>query len=118
MNRERGAATLAVAGALLLLLVLTGAGSVIAGYLVAAQRARGAADLAAVSAAARHAAGAPGCPTAQRLAAAQGASVLRCTETGDTIDFVVSVEVAIPVDAPVPGLPTRATGRAHAGRLG
>lgn len=118
MNRERGAATVAVAGALLVLLVFTGAGTVVAGYLVAAHRARGAADLAALSAAGRHAAGAPGCPPSTQVAAAQGATVLRCTETGDAVDFVISVEVSVPVPAPAPGLPTSVTGRAHAGRLG
>lgn len=117
MKRERGAATLAVAGALLMLLVLTGAAAVVAGYLVATHRARGAADLAAVSAAGRHAAGLPGCPVAHQLATVHGATLRRCTEVGDGIDFVVSVEVAVEVAVPAPGLPTRITARAHAGRV-
>ncbi|NNG20905.1 TadE-like protein [Naumannella sp. ID2617S] len=117
MHRDRGVSSLLVSAVVLVVLVLAGAGSLIAGYAVSAHRARGAADLAAVSAAGRHSSGGEGCPAARRVAEAHGASVRRCTEVGDRIDFVISVEVAVPVRAPAPGLPTEAVARAHAGRL-
>ena len=88
---------------------------VAASYLVAGHRARGAADLAALSGAAAFAEGRPPCPAAARIARSSLGRLTGCEQVGDDVDYVVSVEVAVDVGLRVPGLPRRLTGRAHAG---
>ncbi len=87
----------------------------LAGYLVAVHRARGAADLAALSAAAAYQQGSDPCTQARRIAVANKARVVGCKLVGDPIDFVVSVSVVVQVGTRVPGLPRRVPARAHAG---
>ena len=68
---ERGAATVLMVGVLAVVMLLSGAAMVIAGYEVGHHRARAAADLAALSAASAFAQGADGCAQARRTAARQ-----------------------------------------------
>ena len=88
---------------------------VAAAYLVAGHRARGAADLAALSGAAAYAEGRAPCPAAGRVARVNDARLTRCDRVGDDVDYVVSVSVEVPVGLRVPGLPEALGGRAHAG---
>jgi secretion/DNA translocation related TadE-like protein len=90
---------------------------VVAGYLAAHHRARGAADLAALSGAAAYQQGHDPCRQARRTAHANGAAVQKCDQVGDQIDFVVTVRVAVPVRLRVPGLPRTATAEADAGPM-
>lgn len=112
---ERGSGTLLVVGIMAVVGVLAVVAMVAAAYLVAGHRARGAADLAALSGAAAFAEGRPPCPAARRVARANDARVTGCDQVGDDVDYVVSVTVAVTVPVRVPGLPRSLTGRAHAG---
>lgn len=112
---ERGVGTVVMVGVMAVILALTLAGICIAGYLVAATRARTAADLAALSGATAYAAGQDACAAARRNARANGASVVLCNQVGDAVDFVVTVRAQVQVDVRVPGLPTTSTAVAYAG---
>jgi secretion/DNA translocation related TadE-like protein len=98
-----------------LVVLLSGAALLVAGYEVAYHRVRAAADLAAVSAAAAFAQGGDACGQARRSAAENGARVLECDQVGDQIDYVVSVRAEIEVRSRIRGLPTRLQALAHAG---
>ena len=115
---ERGSGTVLVAGVVLVLMAVTAALLVIGGYLIAADRARGAADLVAVSAAAEQAGGGHGCRSAERLAERNGVELVRCVVAGDSLDFVVSVTVRQPFRVRLPLLPSGVPATSHAGRLG
>jgi secretion/DNA translocation related TadE-like protein len=84
-------------------------------YLTAIHQARGAADLAALSGAVAIQSGADGCSVARRVARENQTTAVSCDQTGDTIDFVISVRVARAVRLEIPGLPTKITALAHAG---
>lgn len=112
---ERGSGTLLVVGVMAVVGVVAMVVVVAAAYLVAGHRARGAADLAALSGAAAYAEGRPPCPAAGRLARANGARLTGCDQVGDEVDYVVSVSVAVDAGLRVPGLPRSLDGRAHAG---
>ena len=115
---ERGSGTVLVAGVVLVLMAVTTALLVIGGYILAADRARGAADLVAVSAAAEQSDGGDGCRVAARLAQRNGVGLVRCVVAGDSLDFVVSVTVRQPVRLRLPLLPNGVPATSHAGRLG
>jgi len=115
---ERGSGTLLAAGAVVLLMVVAAAILVIGAYLVAADHARGAADLVAISAAAKVAQRGDGCRAAADIAHRNGVSLARCTVRGDSLDFVVSVTVWQPVRLRLPLLPDAVPATSHAGRLG
>lgn len=102
-------------GVMAVILALSLAGICIAGYLVAATRARTAADLAALSGATAYADGQDACAAARRNARANGASVVLCNQVGDAVDFVVTVRAQVRVGVRVPGLPTTSTAVAYAG---
>lgn len=112
---ERGSASVLVAGLTGVLVLLTGAALVVAGYAVAYHRVRAAADLAAVSAAAAFVQGHDPCAQAGRTARDHRARVVHCEQVGDQIDYVVSVEVEVEVRTRVRGLPRRVGARAAAG---
>ena len=95
--------------------LLSAAATVVAGYAVAYHRVRGAADLAAVSAAAAFEQGGDACGQARRSAADNAARVVRCDQVGDQIAYVVSVHAEIRVRSRIRGLPTRVQAWAHAG---
>ncbi len=104
-----------VAAVMGVVVVLTGAALLIAGYEVAQHRVRAAADLAAVSAAVAFGQGQDACAQARRTARANGASLLSCSTAGDLVAYVVTVQVALPVRTTVRGLPSRVVGTSHAG---
>lgn len=114
---ERGSATVLTVAAAAVVLVMALASAVLAGYLVAIHQARQTADLAAVSGAAMAARGQSGCPVAERIARANGARPVSCAQEGDHLEYVVTVEVRVPVRAPVRGLPSEVPGSAHAGHI-
>lgn len=115
---ERGSGTLLAAAAVVVLAAVAGLLVVLAAYLAAAHAARAAADLAALSAAADQIRGLEPCLAAGRIAAANGARLVACRLTGDSLDFVVSVSVAAAVRGNWPGLPGEVRAEAHAGRAG
>jgi secretion/DNA translocation related TadE-like protein len=115
---EGGSGTVLAAGTVVLLMSVAAALLVIGGYLVAADHARGAADLVAISAAAKVAQRDDGCRAAAEIAHRNGVSLARCTVRGDSLDFVVSVTVRQPVRLRLPLLPDAVPATSHAGRLG
>jgi len=115
---ERGSASVLMAGVMGVVVLLSCAAMVVAGYVVAAHRARAAADLAAVSGAVAFARGEDACRQAGRSAADNDARMLSCSQVGDQIDYVVTVRVGFPVRGHLAGLPRRAESVAHAGSAG
>lgn len=115
---QHGSGTVLVAGAVVVLMGLAACLLVIGGYLVAADRARGAADLVAISGAVRVSQRGDGCRAAADLARRNGVLLVRCTVRGDSLDFVVSVTVRQPVRLRLPLLPDGVQATSHAGRLG
>ena len=114
-RRQRGSASILVAGLMGVVVLLGGSALVVAGYAVAQHRARAAADLAAVSGAAAFLQGQDACTRAREAARDNGARVLQCNQVGDQIDYVVSVRVELDVPIRVRGLPRRVQGLASAG---
>lgn len=102
-------------GVMMVVLMLALMAICIAGYLVAVHRARTAADLAALSGAARFAAGEDACAAARKNASDNGARVVSCGQVGDVVDFVITVRVEVTVRTGVVGLPTRLQAVAYAG---
>lgn len=115
VQTERGVGTMLMIGVMAVMLALSLAGVCIAGYWLAAQRARTAADLAALSGATAYAAGRDACAAARGNAWHNNAAVARCDQVGDAIDFVVMVEAEVRVDVQVPGLPRKVRALAYAG---
>jgi len=115
VRSERGSGSMLMVGVLTVVLMLGLGGVCVAGYLVAAHRARAAADLSAVSGAADIAAGGDGCPVAQRTARNNRARAVACDRVGDQFDFVITVRVEVPVSTGVAGLPRSVRATAHAG---
>lgn len=115
---ERGAGTVLMIAAVLVAAVLAGLVLVVQGYVAAVHHARSAADLVAVSAAARQLRGHDACRAAAAVAEANAVRLRACRVRGDSFDFVVSVTVEQPVRAPAPMLPAVVPATAHAGRIG
>lgn len=115
---QRGSGTVLVAGVCLALTAVAVVILVIGGYLVAADRARGAADLVALSAASDRAGGGDGCRVAAGAARENGVLLVSCRISGDSLDFVIRVTVRQPVRAGLPLLPDGVPATSVAGRLG
>jgi len=115
---ERGSATMLMIGLMAVVVLLSGAAMLVAGYLVGQHRARNAADLSALSAAAVFEQGGDGCAQARRTARANGARVTHCDQVGDEVDSVVTVRVAVSTRTRVPGLPRQTVAEAHAEPVG
>lgn len=112
---ERGGGSLLMIGVMAVVLMFSLAGVCISGYLVAVHRARAAADLAALSGAVALNRGADGCASARRNARENDARVTSCSNVGDAIDFVITVEAEVQVGAVAPGLPPTVRAVAYAG---
>jgi secretion/DNA translocation related TadE-like protein len=112
---EQGSGSMLMIGVMTVVLFLSLGAICIAGYLVAAHRARTAADLAALSGASAVVNGDQACGAAERIAEANGAHLETCSRVGDPIDFVVSVRVEVTVGVRVPLLPRQIGAAAHAG---
>ena len=117
VRTERGSGSILVLGVTIVVLMFGVAAIGVGGYLVAGHRARSAADLAALSGAADFVAGRDACDGAKRNARVNGARVVSCSQVGDQLDFVVTVQVEIPVQILVPGLPGSAQAKAFAGAV-
>lgn len=115
LRSERGSASVLIAGILGVVVALSSAALVIAGYAVGHRRARVAADLSALSAAAAYQQGHDACTQADLTARQNGAQVDGCSHVGDAVDFVVTVRVSVPVHNRFPHLPRTVAAEAHAG---
>jgi secretion/DNA translocation related TadE-like protein len=112
---ERGSATALMIGIMGVVVALSGAALVIAGYAVGFHRARAAADLSALSAAAAFQQGREPCAQAALTAKQNGARVDRCSQVGDAVDFVVTVRVLVVARTRIPNMPRMVAAEAHAG---
>lgn len=112
---ERGAGTLLTLAAIAVVVVLTVALVVITTYLAVAHRARGAADLAALSAAVRVPDGGDACAAAERVAGRNNVAVTDCVVAGDRVEWAVEVHVAAELPELLPGLPDQVPAVARAG---
>jgi secretion/DNA translocation related TadE-like protein len=115
VRSELGNASVLMAGILGFVLALSSASLVIAGYAVSYRRARAAADLSALSAAAAFHQGRDPCVQAGLTARQNGARVDGCSKVGDAIDFVVTVRVSVLARNRFPHLPRTVAAEAHAG---
>jgi len=112
---ERGSASVLMVGVMAVVVTLTSAALVIAGYATGYHRARAAADLSALSGAAAFEHGRDACAQARQTARQNGARVDRCGLVGNAIDFVVTVRVSVAARTRVPQLPKQVAAEAHAG---
>ena len=112
---EFGSASVLMVGIMGLLMGLSSAALVIAGYAVGYHRARAAADLSALSGAAAFQQGRDPCAQAALTARHNGARVDRCSQVGDEVGFVVTVRVSVEVRTRMPQMPSTVAAEAHAG---
>ena len=112
---EGGSATALMAGIMGVVVALSSAALVIAGYAVGYHRACAAADLSALSGAAAFQQGREPCAQAALTARQNGARVVRCSQVGDAVDFVVTVRVSVVADMRMPYMPRTVAAQAHAG---
>jgi secretion/DNA translocation related TadE-like protein len=112
---ELGSASVLMAGILGVVVALSSAALVIAGYAVGYHRARAAADLSALSGAAAFQQGRDSCAQAVLTARHNGARVDRCSQVGDAVDFVVTVQVTVVARTRMPHMPRTVAAEAHAG---
>jgi secretion/DNA translocation related TadE-like protein len=115
MRSERGSASLLMVGIIGVVVILSGAALLMAGYAVGYHRARAAADLSALSAAAAYRQGRDACAQARQTARRNLAHVDRCDLVGDAIDFVVTIRVSVVARTRIPQLPRTVIAEAHAG---
>jgi secretion/DNA translocation related TadE-like protein len=115
LGSELGNASVLMAGIMGVVVALSGAALVIAGYAAGYHRARAAADLSALSGAAAFQQGRDPCAQAALTARHNGARVDRCKQVGDAVDFVVTVRVSVEARTRIPQLPRTVAAEAHAG---
>lgn len=112
---ELGSATTLMVGMMGVVVALSSAALVIAGYAVGYHRARAAADLSALSGAAAFQQGREPCAQAALTARQNGSRVVRCNQVGDAVDFVVTVRVSVVAGTRIPHMPRTVAAEAHAG---
>jgi secretion/DNA translocation related TadE-like protein len=115
VRSESGSASILMTGVLGVVVALSSAALVIAGYALGYHRARAGADLSALSGAAAFQGGREACAQAARTARQNGARLDHCDVVGDAIDFVVTVQVSVLSRTRIPHLPLSVTAQAHAG---
>jgi secretion/DNA translocation related TadE-like protein len=115
VRSELGSASVLMVGIVGVVVAVSSAVLLIAGYAVGYHRARAAADLSALGGAAAFQQGRDACAEAARTARQNGARVDRCDLVGDAIDFVVTVGVSVATPTRIPQLPRTVAAEAHAG---
>jgi secretion/DNA translocation related TadE-like protein len=115
VRSELGSATALMVGMMGVVVALSSAALVIAGYAVGYHRARAAADLSALSGAVAFQQGREPCAQAAMTAKQNGARVIRCNQVGDAVDFVVTVRISVVAGTRLPYLPRTVAAEAHAG---
>lgn len=114
---SKGSVTPPVVAAIGVVLVLAVGIGIVSGYLLALHRSRQVADLAALSAAHEFAEGGEACQAAESIAKTGNARMTDCTVIGDAIEYAITVDVAVPINPAIPGLPTQTKARASAGQI-
>lgn len=93
--RERGSATVLLAGLVVLLVTATLALAVLGGVVAGQRRAESAADLAALAGAGALQDGGDGCAKARAVAAANGAALLACSVAAGRVEVVAGEETLV-----------------------
>jgi secretion/DNA translocation related TadE-like protein len=118
---QRGAGTLLVSVAMVVVLVVAAVALLAVSYAGAQREAVDAADLTALAGAAGYARGQDACGVAADIAKANRVVLAKCDVSGDSMDFVVAVTVQRDLDWPLAlpglGLPAVVQGASQAGRL-
>jgi secretion/DNA translocation related TadE-like protein len=115
LRSERGSASVLMTGIMGVVVALSSAALLIAGYAVGYHRARAAADLSALSGASAFQQSRDACVEVRQTARQNGARVEDCDVVGDAIDFVVTVRVSVATHTRIPQLPRKVAAEAHAG---
>ena len=115
IRSERGNATALMVGVMGVVVALSSAALVIAGYAVGFHQARAAADLSALSGAAAFQQGREPCAQAALTAKHNGARMDHCSQVGDAVDFVVTIRVSVVAGTRLPQVPRTVAAEAHAG---
>jgi secretion/DNA translocation related TadE-like protein len=115
LRSEHGSASILMTGIMGVVVALSSAALLMAGYAVAYHRARAAADLSALSGAAAFQQSRDACIEVRQTAPQNGARVEHCDVVGDAIDFVVTVRVSVATHARIAQLPRKVAAEAHAG---
>lgn len=116
VGRDHGSATVLTAALALVLVTCAATAMIIVDVVLAAHRARGAADLAALAAAGARLAGVDPCGAARVNARDNGAVLSGCQVSGHASSFVVTVSVAVSTGLTNP-LPATASALARAGNV-
>jgi secretion/DNA translocation related TadE-like protein len=114
---QRGSGTVLTAAAMMGVIVTTLIALVVIGWVGSSRKARSAADLASLAGAYAIAAGKDACPAAERSAVSNGGTLEACSVQRNGTDFVVSVQVSVPVTPNLPGGPKRTRADATAGSV-
>ncbi len=112
---DRAAGTTMAALVAVALCLVTVVLLLVSGYVLAAHRARAAADLAALAGATAYVAGQDACATAGRSAQTNRGQLTRCRVEGTTGSFVVTVTAQVSVGWAIPGTPRTVSAEARAG---
>jgi secretion/DNA translocation related TadE-like protein len=115
VHSECGSVSVLMIGIIAVVVALSSAALVIAGYATGYHRVRAAADLSALSGAAAFEQGRDACAQARQTARQNGARLDRCDLVGDVINFVVTVRVSVAARTRIPQLPRMVAAEAHAG---
>lgn len=115
-SASAGNGTVLVATVVGLSLLMAAALALLISCAAGAEKANAAADLVALSGAAAYVSGEGACRGADRAAAANGVQLTGCRASGDILEFVVTVEVTLPIPQALPGLPNQLRASASAGR--
>ncbi len=112
---QRGSGTLLLLLVVVIMLSLVSSMAPIGRYLVVRDRARAAADLAALAGAQAYGSGTDGCAAARRYATRNGERLQRCDIAGNPTDFVLTVRIVAAVPAGSPIVPGEVVVDARAG---
>ncbi|WP_277066369.1 Rv3654c family TadE-like protein [Propionibacterium acidifaciens] len=114
---ERGSGTALSASIIVVLCVTAFWVLVLSGWIASDQRARQAADLAALAGAHAHEKGASACDAAREYAQRNGGELADCDVSAGGGEYIVHVEVSVELRPALAGAPSRVNERAHAGFL-
>jgi secretion/DNA translocation related TadE-like protein len=117
LAHDRGAGTVLIAVAILIVAVVAAVCLCLVGWIGADHRARAAADLAALAGADAYAAGTDACSSATQVADVNHATLTDCSVETNSIDFIVKVSVQVPAHPDLPGGPQSFTQTAYAGSV-
>lgn len=116
-GEERGSGTVLAASVIVVMGVVAFWVLVLSGWIASDQRARQAADLAALAGAHAHRQGTDACEAAREYAQRNGGELTDCTISTGPGEYIVHTEVTVELRPTLPGAPSRVGEKAQAGFL-